>query len=241
MIQIIPAIDIIGGRCVRLTQGDFSRGTTYDVSPVEMASRFLDNGFTSLHVVDLDGAKNGRPVNLETLRELSGIKGIEIEWGGGIKTSDDVNAALEAGASSVVCGTVAVKSPDLFRSFLKTYGSDKITLGADVRGTKVAVSGWLETSGVELFDLVGSFLPGLSRVIVTEISRDGMFSGIDPGFFERLMSGFPGVVFTASGGIGSLDHIKALNDIGVPRVIVGKALYEGKIKLEELAIWSRRG
>jgi len=241
MIQIIPAIDIIGGRCVRLSQGDFSRGTTYDVSPVEMANRFIDNGFKSLHIVDLDGAKNGRPVNLDTLRELSDTNAIEIEWGGGIKTAEDIDAALEAGASTVVCGTVAVKSPETFKSFLDMYGPDKITLGADVRGTKVAVSGWMETSDVELKDLVGSFLPVLSKVIVTEISRDGMFSGVDTSFFRGLMAGFPGIVFTASGGIGSIDDIRALDEAGVPRVIVGKALYEGKIKLEELSLWSLRG
>ena len=148
---------------------------------------------------------------------------------------------LEAGASSVVFGTLAVRNPDLFKSFLDEYGPDKITLGADVRGTKVAVGGWMETSDVELPGLISSFLPGLSSVIVTEISRDGMFSGSNPDFFLGLMADFPGVVFTASGGIGSITDIEALDNALVPKVIVGKALYEGKIKLEDLALWSRRG
>ena len=241
MIQIVPAIDIIGGRCVRLSQGDFSRETAYETTPVEMASRFLAHGFKSLHVVDLEGAKNGKPANLRSLRELASLGDIKIEWGGGIKTRQDLEAAFEAGASSVVFGTLAVRNPVLFKSFLEEYGPDKITLGADVRGTKVAVGGWMETSDVELSSLISSFLPGLSSVIVTEISRDGMFSGSNPDFFRGLMAGFPGVVFTASGGIGSITDIEALDNALVPRVIVGKALYEGRIKLEDLALWSRRG
>lgn len=241
MIQIVPAIDIIGGRCVRLSQGDFSRETSYETTPVEMATRFLENGFRSLHVVDLEGAKNGRPANLDSLRELASLGNVEIEWGGGIKTRQDLDAVLEAGASSVVFGTLAVRDPALFKSFLEEYGPGKITLGADVRGTKVAVGGWMETSDVELSALIRSFLPGLSSVIVTEISRDGMFSGSNPVFFKELMEEFPEVVFTASGGIGSIADIEALDEALVPKVIVGKALYEGKIKLEDLALWSRRG
>lgn len=226
---------------MRLSQGDFSRETVYDVSPAEVALKFLENGFGNLHVVDLDGARNGKPVNLNVLRELSSIGGLEIEWGGGIKTAADVDAALAAGAASVVCGTVAVRNPVLFKSFLEEYGPERITLGADVRGTKVAVSGWMETSEMELPDLIRSFLPKLKNVIVTEISKDGMFSGADPAFFLELMRQFPGVEFTASGGVGSLEDIKILDAVGVPKVIVGKALYERRIKLEDLAQWSRRG
>ena len=241
MIQILPAIDIIGGRCVRLSQGDFSRETSYGVTPVEMASRFMDSGFSSIHVVDLDGARKGKPVNMNSLRAISGITGLQVEWGGGIKTRDDIEAALEAGATSVVCGTVAVRDPALFRSFIDEYGPDRVTLGADVRGTKVAVSGWTKTSEVALDDLIRSFLPGLKNVIVTEISRDGMFTGPDAGLFRDLAREFPEVVFTASGGIGSIEHIKVLEEAGIPKVIVGKALYENKIRLEDLAIWSQRG
>lgn len=235
MIRIVPAIDIIEGRCVRLSQGDYNRSTFYSAKPREMAERFLASGLTRVHAVDLDGAKSGFPVNLETLKELSSVRGTEIEWGGGIKTRGDVDAILEAGASRVVLGTIAVKDPDLFKSLLREYGPDKIVLGADVRGTKVAVSGWTETSGAEITSLLDSFLPDLSEVIVTDISKDGMLTGPDPNFYKSLMDRFPGVGVTASGGVGNVRDIKALEDAGVPAVIVGKALYEGRIKLEDIA------
>lgn len=235
MIRIVPAIDIIGGRCVRLSQGDYNRSTFYSARPREMAERFLASGLSRVHAVDLDGAKSGFPVNLETLKELASVQGMEIEWGGGIKTRGDVNAVLEAGASRVILGTMAVKDPGLFKSLLLEYGPDKIVLGADVRGTKVAVSGWTETSGAEITSLLDSFLPDLSEVIVTDISKDGMLTGPDPEFYKSLMARFPDLVITASGGVGSVRDIRALEAAGVPAVIVGKALYEGRIKLEDVA------
>lgn len=235
MIRIVPAIDIIGGRCVRLSQGDYNRSTFYSARPREMAERFLASGLSRVHAVDLDGAKSGFPVNLETLKELASVQGMEIEWGGGIKTRGDVNAVLEAGASRVILGTMAVKDPVLFKSLLLEYGPDKIVLGADVRGTKVAVSGWTETSGAEISSLLDSFLPDLSEVIVTDISKDGMLTGPDPEFYKSLMARFPDLVITASGGVGSVRDIRALEAAGVPAVIVGKALYEGRIKLEDVA------
>ena len=201
----------------------------------EMAERFLASGLSRVHAVDLDGAKSGFPVNLETLKELASVQGMEIEWGGGIKTRGDVNAVLEAGASRVILGTMAVKDPVLFKSLLLEYGPDKIVLGADVRGTKVAVSGWTETSGAEITSLLDSFLPDLSEVIVTDISKDGMLTGPDPEFYKSLMARFPDLVITASGGVGSVRDIRALEAAGVPAVIVGKALYEGRIKLEDVA------
>lgn len=240
MIQVIPAIDIICGRCVRLSQGDFSKETSYDISPVEMAARFIRHGFQAIHVVDLDGARIGKPANLDYLREIAGLGEVRIEWGGGVKTRQDLDAVLEAGASRVVFGTLAVRNPELFKSFLDEYGPEKIVLGADVRQGKVAVSGWTETSDVELSSLVRSFIPLLKSVIVTEISRDGMFSGSDPDLYKRLLDEFPEVEFTASGGIGSIQDIEELDNALVSRVIVGKALYEGKIKLEDLALWLRR-
>ena len=241
MIRVIPAIDIIGGRCVRLSQGDFDRTTVYSASPSEMAGQFAECGFGLIHAVDLDGAKAGRPVNIETLRLLS-ESGVErIEWGGGIKSREDIKTVLEAGASRVVCGTMAVKDPGLFRECLEEFGTDRIVLGADVRGAKVAVSGWLETSGKDIQDLVGEFLPTLSQVIVTDISRDGMLTGANVGLYRDLIKLFPTVTFTASGGIGTVDDIKALEDARVEAVIVGKALYEGRIKLEDLQRWSRKG
>ena len=224
MIKIVPAIDIIGGRCVRLSQGDYNRSTFYSAKPLEMALRFMEAGLERVHAVDLEGAKAGHPVNLATLGKLASIAGTEIEWGGGIKTRADVEAALEAGASRVVLGTMAVKDPGLFKSLLLEYGPGRIVLGADARGTKVAVSGWMETSAIEL-----------SEVIVTDISKDGMLSGPDPEFYRNLMDKFPSLGITASGGVGSIEDIKALDGIGVPAVIVGKALYEGRIKLEDIS------
>lgn len=234
MIKVVPAIDIIGGRCVRLSQGDYNRSTVYSAEPSEMAGRFLGAGLSRIHAVDLEGAKAGRPVNMDSLRKLSSFPGAEIEWGGGIKTRDDVDAALEAGASRVVMGTTAVKDPGLFKSLLSEYGSDRIVLGADVRGTKVAVSGWMETSAMEIDTLLESFSPDLLEVIVTDISKDGMFSGPDPGFYKNLMDSFPSLVITASGGVGSIEDIRSLDLAGVPAVIVGKALYEGRVRLEDL-------
>ncbi|MBR5176151.1 MAG: 1-(5-phosphoribosyl)-5-[Bacteroidales bacterium] len=234
MIKVVPAIDIIGGRCVRLSQGDYNRSTFYSAEPSEMAVRFLGAGLSRIHAVDLEGAKSGHPVNLDSLRKLSSISGAEIEWGGGIKTREDVDAAFEAGASRVVMGTTAVKDPGLFKSLLLEYGSDRIVLGADVRGTKVAVSGWTETSAMDISTLLEPFFPDLLEVIVTDISKDGMFSGPDPVFYKDLMNRFPSLVITASGGVGSIDDIKSLGQAGVPAVIVGKALYEGRIRLEEL-------
>lgn len=235
MIKIVPAIDIIGGRCVRLSQGDYNRSTFYSAKPSEMALRFMEAGLERVHAVDLEGAKAGHPVNLATLGKLASIAGAEIEWGGGIKTRADVEAALEAGASRVVLGTMAVKDTGLFKSLLLEYGPGRIVLGADARGTKVAVSGWMETSAIELSDLLGYFLPDLSEVIVTDISKDGMLSGPDPEFYRNLMDKFPSLGITASGGVGSIEDIKALDGIGVSAVIVGKALYEGRIKLEDIS------
>lgn len=238
---MVPAIDIIGGRCVRLSQGDFGKATFYSGSPLEMAGTFVSGGFPEIHAVDLDGARAVRPANLETLRALSSVPGLEIEWGGGVKTRADVEALLDAGASRVVCGTMAVKSPDLFASLLEEFGGGRIILGADVKGGKVAVSGWLETSGVDIQTLLRSFLPGLSETVVTDISRDGTFTGVSPEFYRGLMDAFPEISFTASGGVGSVEDIVALEAAGVPRVVVGKALYEGRITMEDLEPWSRRG
>ena len=237
MIQVIPAIDLIGGRCVRLSQGDFNRETCYDSSPERMALSFLANGLKSVHVVDLDGARLGAPANLDVLKRLSRIEGLEIEWGGGIKGREDVCSVLETGASRVICGTMAVRDPLLFKGLLEEFGPDRIVLGADVRGREVAVHGWTEGSGMDINALISSFLPSLKEVIVTEISRDGMLCGTELGLYMELMSAFPGISLTASGGVGSMEDIRALAAAGVPKVIVGKALYEGRIKLEEIALW----
>ena len=237
MIQVIPAIDLIGGKCVRLSQGDFSRKTTYDAGPAEMVSLFLGRGLRSIHIVDLDGAREGRPVNLDVLRQVSMLGNADIEWGGGIKTRQDVQSILDAGASRVICGTMAVKDPSLFAGLLEGFGPDRIVLGADVRGREVSVRGWMENGGIDIFTLLRSFIPPLKEVIVTEISRDGMLCGSELGLYEELMNIFPDISFTASGGVGCLEDIRRLEKLGVGKVIVGKALYEGRIKLEEISPW----
>ncbi|MBQ6185368.1 MAG: 1-(5-phosphoribosyl)-5-[Bacteroidales bacterium] len=237
MIQVIPAIDLIGGKCVRLSQGDFSRKTTYEAGPAEMVSLFLGRGLRSIHIVDLDGAREGRPVNLDVLRQVSMLGNADIEWGGGIKTRQDVQSVLDAGASRVICGTMAVKDPSLFACLLEEFGPDRIVLGADVRGREVSVRGWMENGGIDIFTLLRSFIPPLKEVIVTEISRDGMLCGSELGLYEELMNIFPDISFTASGGVGCLEDIRRLEKLGVGKVIVGKALYEGRIKLEEISPW----
>ena len=241
MIQVIPAIDIIGGRCVRLSQGDYSRKTSYDDSPLATATRFLDSGIRAVHIVDLDGAIEGYPVNLNLLKSISALKGLDIEWGGGMKSREDVESVLEAGASRAICGTMAVRNPEVFSGLLEEFGPDRIVLGADVRGREVAVNGWTENTGVDLFDLIESFLPNLWNVIVTEISRDGMLCGPDVELYDDILYEFPEISLSASGGISGVADIAALEKTGVPKVIVGKALYEGKISLEEIARWSPRG
>ncbi len=241
MIQVIPAIDIIGGRCVRLSQGDYSRKTSYDDSPLAMATRFLDSGIRTVHIVDLDGAIEGYPVNLNLLKGISALEGIDIEWGGGMKSREDVESVLEAGASRAICGTMAVRNPEVFSGLLEEFGPDRIVLGADVRGREVSVNGWTENTGVDLFDLIESFLPNLWNVIVTEISRDGMLCGPDVELYDDILYEFPEISLSASGGISCVADIAALEKTGVPKVIVGKALYEGKISLEEIARWSPRG
>ena len=241
MIQVIPAIDIIGGRCVRLSQGDYSRKTSYDDSPLATATRFLDSGIRAVHIVDLDGAIEGYPVNLNLLKGISALKGLDIEWGGGMKSREDVESVLEAGASKAICGTMAVRNPEVFSGLLEEFGPDRIVLGADVRGREVAVNGWTENTGVDLFDLIESFLPNLWNVIVTEISRDGMLCGPDVELYDDILYEFPEISLSASGGISCVADIAAVEKTGVPKVIVGKALYEGKISLEEIARWSPRG
>ena len=242
MIQIIPAIDIIGGKCVRLTKGDYSRQTTYDSDPVDMVKRYVDSGLTRIHAVDLSGAKAGQPQELNTLEKMALVNGAQIEWGGGIKNETHLHRALNAGAEWIVVGSVAVKNPELFDQWLLAYGGSKMILGADVRDGKVAVSGWMEESTLSVSDLINRFTVGaphkfddpLSQVIATEISKDGMLQGPAFELYRTLMEKFPSMLFTASGGISSLADILELNRIGVPRVIVGKAIYEGRVTLKEL-------
>ena len=235
MIQIIPAIDLIDGRCVRLSQGDYDRQRTYDASPLDMARRFADAGIRRLHLVDLDGAKAARPCNLPVLEAIASAVDIDIEWGGGIKARQALSDVFAAGAGHAICGSIAVRRPDDFRAWLQEFGGSRIILGADVRDGRVAVSGWMEESVQTVDDLIMSFLPdGLAEVICTDISRDGMLAGPSFDLYTRLQAAWPAVTFTVSGGIGTIDDIHRLDALGLPRVIVGKALYEGRITLDAL-------
>lgn len=236
MIEIIPAIDIIGGRCVRLSQGDYDRCTTYDAQPVEMVKRYVDAGFSRVHVVDLDGAKASYPKNLATLERMASVNGVAIEWGGGIKSEEALHDIFDAGAAYAIIGSLAAKNPSLMGSWIEKYGADRMVLGADVRDGKIAVSGWLEETSLTISRLLELLQPyGLTQAICTEISRDGMFTGADVELYADLMAAHPSVIFTASGGIGKMEDIIRLDENGVPRVIVGKALYEGRITLDQMS------
>lgn len=232
---ILPAIDIIGGRCVRLSQGDYNQQTQYEATPVDMVKQYVAHGFKRIHVVDLDGAKASYPQNLDTLSELAAVPGAEIEWGGGIKSVEVLGAVLDAGAKYAVVGSVAAKQPELFEQWLRMFGPERIVLGADVREGRVAVNGWQEEMDVTIDDLVDRFLKyGLSQVICTDISRDGMLQGPATELYVRLQKKYPKVDFTVSGGISSMADIHTLKAAHLRRVIVGKAIYEGRITLDEL-------
>ncbi len=235
MIEIIPAIDIIDGKCVRLTEGDYSRQTTYRSAPVDMVKEFVDHGMTRIHAVDLTGARLGRPDALRELEKMASVTGARIEWGGGIKTDADLRDLFNAGGSWAVIGSVAVKEPELFSKWLLARGGDEMILGADLRDGKVAVSGWVDSSELSADELIARFRPeGLSQVIVTDISCDGKLLGPSFDLYKSLMKSHPDIIFTASGGVSSLDDILRLAEDAVPRVIVGKALYEGRVSLKEL-------
>lgn len=236
MLQIIPATDIINGRCVRLTQGDYAQSRTYDALPVDMARQFESLGLTRLHLVDLDGAKAAQPCNLATLREIASATSLTIEWGGGIKTTEALRDVFEAGAHCAIIGSVAVRQPQLMHEWLHTFGGERIILGADVRDGLVAVNGWQEKSNATIHDLIEAFQPdGLTQAIVTDISRDGMLQGPNDDLYVQLQHDFPDIIFTVSGGISSMDDIRRIGALGLPRVIVGKAIYEGRIPLAELS------
>lgn len=222
---------------MRLSQGDYNKKTVYDCSPLEMAKQYETVGIRRIHVVDLDGAKAGHPCNLESLKEIASSCNLDIEWGGGIKSREDLETVLDAGAGHAIIGSLAVKRPELMEEWLREFGGAKIVLGADLRDGKVSVSGWLEDSQLSIHDLMNRFLPhGLKEVIVTDISKDGMLQGPSTELYVELMRHYPEVVFTVSGGISSIEDIRNLEKLNLPRVIVGKAIYEGRIRLGELII-----
>ena len=238
MIEIIPAIDIIEGRCVRLSQGDYARSKVYDASPVDMAKRYADCGVKRIHVVDLDGAKSSSPKNLKTLEKMAVGASVEIEWGGGIKSEESLRALFDYGATYAIVGSVAARTPELFAEWLDMFGGEKMVLGADVRDGKVSVNGWQEDLGVSIEELVDGFLPhSLSQVICTDITKDGMLQGPSFGLYADLQSRYESVDFTVSGGISSMADIEKLNEMQLRKVIVGKAIYENRITLKDIERW----
>ena len=235
---IIPAIDLIDGRCVRLTQGDYDQKKEYSADPLDMAKQYEDCGVSRLHIVDLDGAKAKQPCNLRTLEKIASGTSLDIEWGGGIKDSVSLRSALDAGAGRIICGSVAVDNREEFLSWLSEFGSSKIILGADVRDGKVATHGWLKDSGLTLAELMDWYVPaGLTQMICTDISKDGMLQGPDFDFYVDLKRAFPTVDVTLSGGISCMAEIEKAAQLGLHSVIVGKAIYEGRISLKEIESW----
>ena len=235
MIEMIPATDLIGGRCVRLTQGDYTSRKTYYRDPLEAALRFEEAGARRLHMVDLDGAKAAEPQNLAVLERIAAKTSLEVQYGGGSKSRAALRSVFDAGARRAVCGSVAVREPELFARWIAEFGPERRIRGADGRDGGVAIQGWTERAERTAPELIETFLPaGLRQVVCTDISRDGMLCGPATSFYAALQAEFPDVEITVSGGIATLGDLTALDRAGLRSVIVGKALYEGRITLEDL-------
>lgn len=236
-IELIPAIDIINGQCVRLTKGDYNQKKVYNDNPVEVAKHFEELGFKRLHVVDLDGAKSKHIVNDGVLMEITKATNLVVDFGGGIKTKDDIEKAFEAGASMVTVGSVAVTNRQLFLDWIEIYGAERLILGADVRNGKISINGWKEDSSEELLPFLKHYVDkGVKNVLCTEISKDGTLQGPAIDLYKDIMKAYPDMHLIASGGVSSNDDITDLNNAGIPAVVFGKAFYEGKIDIKSLAI-----
>ena len=234
MIELIPAIDIINGQCVRLTKGDYTQKTVYG-SPLDMAREFERIGFQRLHMVDLDGAKSKHIVNGAVLQGIASNTRLVIDFGGGIKTDNDIEEAFRCGAKMVTIGSVAVTQPELFMGWLEKYGAERIILGADVRNGKISINGWKEDSTEELLPFLKKYIDaGVKNVLCTEISKDGTLAGPAIQLYQKVMDAYPTLHLIASGGVSCIADIKALDAAGIPAVVFGKAIYEGKINLTEL-------
>jgi phosphoribosylformimino-5-aminoimidazole carboxamide ribotide isomerase len=232
---IIPAIDLIEGKCVRLTQGDYNQKKIYNENPLEVAKQFEDAGLNRLHLVDLDGAKAGHIVNHKVLERIASRTSLHIDFGGGLKADSDLRIAFECGAKQITGGTIAVKNRTVFIEWIKTYGSEKIILGADVKNEKIAVSGWTETSDLWLKDFLKDYInQGIIHCICTDISKDGLLEGASNELYESVLKDFSELKLMASGGVSSMSDLERLKDIGCFGAIVGKAIYEGRVRLKDL-------
>lgn len=235
MIELIPAIDIIEGKCVRLTQGDYSTRKVYNEDPLEVAKMLEDNGIRRLHVVDLDGAREGRIINYRTLDRIASRTSLIIDFGGGLKEESDVEIAFESGAQMITGGSIAVREPETFSAWIDKFGSERILLGADAKDRKIAIGGWKETTDVELIPFIeGYYKKGITKVVCTDIARDGMLQGPSVELYKEIREAIPTLYIIASGGVSSVADIERLDEAGIPAVIFGKALYEGRIQLRDL-------
>lgn len=234
--QILLAMDIIGGQCVRLAQGDYQQKTVYALDPLDMAKRIEDQGFTRLHLVDLDGAKAGCVQNLAVLERVAAATRLQIDFSGGIRDRATVQRVLDAGATYVAVGSMAVKDPDEVEDWIVSWGYDRFMIGADVRDEQVVISGWLESSQLSVYELIDwAYSRGVDQVFCTDIAKDGMLAGTSNELYRRILQRFPDLQLIASGGVSSLEDLRGLREIGCSGAIVGKAIYEGRIRLEELA------
>ena len=232
---IIPAIDIIDGKCVRLTKGDYSKQVVYNEDPLEVAKQFEAAGIDRLHIVDLDGAKAGKIINLKTLESISAATMMTIDFGGGVKTIADVSNIFNAGASIVTIGSLAVKHPELLEEWLMEFGTQRFMIGADVLDGKIKISGWLEDGGIDIFSFIGKMLSlGVTNIFCTDISKDGVMEGPSLELYKQIMEEHPEVSLVASGGVSNINDVSLLKEIGCAGVIIGKAIYEGKVSIEEL-------
>lgn len=241
MIELIPAIDLIDGKCVRLSQGDYERKKVYNENPLEVAKELEAHGIRRLHVVDLDGAASHHVVNYRTLEQITTRTSLVVDFGGGVKSDEDLKIAFESGAAMVTGGSVAVKNPELFTCWLQTYGPERIILGADVKERKIAVNGWKDNSACELFPFLKAYVEkGVRKVICTDIRCDGMLQGASTVLYQEILEQHPDLCLIASGGVGCMEDIRELEAAGVPAVIFGKALYEGRISWRELEEFTGR-
>lgn len=235
MIELIPAIDIIEGKCVRLSQGKYESKKVYHDDPLEMAKAFEAHGIRRLHVVDLDGAASHHIVNHRTLERLATHTALDIDFGGGLKTDDDLRIAFECGARMVTGGSIAVKQPDTFLRWLQTYGPERIILGADTKDGRIAVGGWKEESECQLFPFLDDYVTkGVTQAICTDVGRDGMLQGPSLDLYKEILQRCPSLCLVASGGVSGIRDVEMLDGAGIPAVIIGKAFYEGRITLEEM-------
>lgn len=236
---IIPAIDIIDGKCVRLTNGDYAQQKVYNDDPLEVAKQFEDAGMQRLHVVDLDGAKAGNIIHLKVLETIAANTNLVIDFGGGIKKINDVESVFNAGAAIVTIGSMAVKHPELLEEWLMEFGADKFLVGADVLEEKIRIGGWLEDGGINIFDFIGKMIGlGVTSVFCTDISKDGVMKGPSLNLYKKIMAEHPEISLIASGGVGNIGDVIALKEIGCSGAIIGKAIYEGNIQLDQFSIFN---